>query len=163
MKIDLTSHHLGIAACWEIALLVEDIGNTAAHPRCEIASGFTQDDDLSACHVFATVVADRFYYSTHPRVADAETFASHVVDVDFAPGGSVEGDVADDDVFGGDTSGTGIQMADIMVQPRVTRGAVEKPNYSAPRRAAIAMSRPVLSWPSVSTTMRLRRLLRTRV
>jgi hypothetical protein len=33
----------------------------------------------------------------------------------------------------------------IMIQPRVTNGAVENPNSSAPRRAAMAMSRPVLS------------------
>jgi hypothetical protein len=51
----------------------------------------------------------------------------------------------------------------IIIQPRVTRGAVENPNSSAPSRAAMAMSRPVLSCPSVSTTMRLRRLFKTRV
>ena len=51
----------------------------------------------------------------------------------------------------------------IMMQPRVTSGPVAKPNSSAPRRAAMTTSRPVFSWPSVSTTMRERRLLRTRV
>ena len=51
----------------------------------------------------------------------------------------------------------------IMMQPRETSGAVAKPNSSAPNRAAITTSRPVLSWPSVSTAMRDRRLLRTRV
>ena len=35
------------------------------------------------------------------------------------------------------------------------------PNSSAPRRQAIAMSRPVLIWPSVCTTIRPRRLFWT--
>ncbi len=44
----------------------------------------------------------------------------------------------------------------IMTQPETTRGAVAKPNSSAPRRAATTTSRPVFSWPSVCTTMRSR-------
>ncbi len=51
----------------------------------------------------------------------------------------------------------------IMMQPVATSGAVAKPNSSAPSSAAIATSRPVLSWPSVSTAMRLLRLLSTSV
>ena len=49
----------------------------------------------------------------------------------------------------------------IMMQPTATSGAVEKPYSSAPSSAATTTSRPVLSWPSVSTTIRLRRLLST--
>ena len=49
----------------------------------------------------------------------------------------------------------------IMMQPTETSGAVEKPNSSAPSSAATTTSRPVLSCPSVSTTIRLRRLLST--
>jgi hypothetical protein len=67
-------------------------------------------------------------------------------------------------VLGGDSGGAGIEMADAHHDTAEgDEGAVENPNSSAPRRAAIAMSRPVLSCPSVSTTIRLRRLLRTRV
>ena len=51
----------------------------------------------------------------------------------------------------------------IMIQPRLTNGAVEKPNSSAPNRVAIATSRPVFICPSVSTAIRLRRLFKTRV
>ena len=47
-----------------------------------------------------------------------------------------------------------------ITQPSTTSGAVAKPNSSAPRSAATTTSRPVFSWPSVSTAMRLRRLLR---
>jgi hypothetical protein len=65
---------------------------------------------LSACHVFTTVIAvgvasrneNRFHHCIYTRVADAEPFACHAVDVDFAAGGSVESDITDDDVFGSD-------------------------------------------------------------
>ena len=45
----------------------------------------------------------------------------------------------------------------IMTQPIVTSGAVANPNSSAPRIAAIAISRPVISLPSVSRITLLRR------
>ena len=48
-------------------------------------------------------------------------------------------------------------QARIMMQPVAISGAVEKPNSSAPRHAAMATSRPVFSWPSVWTVMRERR------
>ena len=54
-------------------------------------------------------------------------------------------------------------QARIMMQPVAISGAVEKPNSSAPSIAAIATSRPVLSWPSVCTTMRERRSLSSSV
>ena len=50
-----------------------------------------------------------------------------------------------------------------MMQPDTTSGAVEKPNSSAPSRAATTTSRPVLSWPSVCTTIRSRSPLRSKV
>ncbi len=45
----------------------------------------------------------------------------------------------------------------IITQPIVTSGAVAKPNSSAPRSAAMATSRPLISLPSVSMRTRLRR------
>mmetsp|Transcript_22992 Transcript_22992/g.38478 ORF Transcript_22992/g.38478 Transcript_22992/m.38478 type:complete len:282 (-) Transcript_22992:3720-4565(-) len=51
----------------------------------------------------------------------------------------------------------------IMMQPRVIRGAVANPNSSAPSSAAMATSRPVLSWPSVCSVVRVRKLLAMRV
>ena len=51
----------------------------------------------------------------------------------------------------------------IMMQPLTTSGAVAKPNSSAPSSAAMTTSRPVLSWPSVCTTIRSRKPLRSKV
>jgi hypothetical protein len=75
---------------------------------------------LSACHVFTTTIAvgvasrneNRFHNRTDSRVTDAETFACHAVNVDFTAGGSVESDVADDDVFSGDEGGFGRGVED---------------------------------------------------
>jgi hypothetical protein len=69
-------------------------------PRFQIAVGVASRNE------------NRFYYSIYTRVADAETFACHAVDVDFAAGGSVESDVADDDVFGSDEGGFGRGVED---------------------------------------------------
>src|SRR5712692_2402566 len=54
-------------------------------------------------------------------------------------------------------------QARIMMQPSATRGAVAKPNSSAPSSAPMTTSRPVLSWPSTSTVIRLRRSVKTRI
>mmetsp|Transcript_22651 Transcript_22651/g.65933 ORF Transcript_22651/g.65933 Transcript_22651/m.65933 type:complete len:200 (+) Transcript_22651:960-1559(+) len=51
----------------------------------------------------------------------------------------------------------------IMMHPRAMSGAVEKPNSSAPRSAAITTSRPFFSWPSVWSFTRDRRSFSTRV
>ena len=50
----------------------------------------------------------------------------------------------------------------IMQQPRATRGAVAKPNSSAPSIQAMATSRPVISLPSASRATWLRRPLAIR-
>ena len=50
-----------------------------------------------------------------------------------------------------------------MTHPDTTRGAVAKPNSSAPSSAAMTTSRPVLSCPSTCTTMRSRKPLSMRV
>ncbi len=55
---------------------------------------------------------NRFHHRINPRIPHTEAFASHAVDVDFATGGSVEGDVADDDIFGGDEGGFGWGVED---------------------------------------------------
>ncbi len=46
-----------------------------------------------------------------------------------------------------------------MMQPIVTNAPVAMPHSSAPSIVAMAMSRGVRNWPSVCTTMRLRRSL----
>ena len=51
----------------------------------------------------------------------------------------------------------------IMMQPAAIRGAVAKPNSSAPSSAPITTSRPVRKPPSTCTTMRLRKRSRTSV
>ena len=51
----------------------------------------------------------------------------------------------------------------IIIHPDATRGAVEKPNSSAPNKHAIATSRPVFNCPSHSKTTLLLKLFKTKV
>ena len=51
----------------------------------------------------------------------------------------------------------------IMMQPMVMSGAVLSPHSSAPSSVATSRSRPVLSWPSVCSTVRPRKSLATSV
>ena len=49
--------HRKVAALSEVPRLVEHIGDAAGHAGGEIAAGLADDDDDSAGHVFAAVVA----------------------------------------------------------------------------------------------------------
>ena len=50
-------------------------------------------------HVFAAVIADAFNNGGGAGVADREALAGDAVQEDFAAGGAVENDVADEDAF----------------------------------------------------------------
>ena len=63
-----------------------------------------------------------------------------------------------------DADRAGVEVADAHHDASgAISAALAKPNSSAPEQAAIATSRPVLSWPSVSTRMRPRRSFITRI
>jgi hypothetical protein len=49
------------------------------------------------------------------------------------------------------TGHVSLEQTRIIMQPMQTSGAVAKPNSSAPSSAAIATSRPLISFPSVSS------------
>src|SRR3954471_4476894 len=94
----LEANHLLVAARGEISFFIDDISDAAGHAGCKVSPARTEDDDRSASHVFATVIADGFNYGLDAGIADRETFAGHAADVNFAAGGAVESDVTDDDV-----------------------------------------------------------------
>ncbi len=57
---------------------------------------------MSAGHVLAGMITDGFNDRIHAAVAYCKAFAGHAVDVGLTGCRTVERDVADDDVFGGD-------------------------------------------------------------
>ena len=95
--------HAGLvaAARGEVALIVVDVGDAAAHARGEIAAGGTEDDDETVGHVFAAMIANALDDRGCAGVADSEALAGDTVEENFAAGGAVEDDVADENaVFG---------------------------------------------------------------
>src|ERR1039458_8269148 len=86
--------HAGLvaAARGEVALIVVDVGDAAAHAGGEIAAGGTEDDDEAVGHVFAAVVADAFNDGGSAGVADSEALAADAVEEDFAAGGAIKDD-----------------------------------------------------------------------
>ncbi len=98
-------HHLMVAQSVEDVLLVEDVGDAAAHARGEVAPDRTDDDHAAAGHVFAAVVADAFDDGLGAAVPYAEALAGPSAEKGLAAGGAVEGHVADDHVLGGHEAG----------------------------------------------------------
>src|SRR5690606_4424532 len=50
--------HAHVAARRERPVLVEDVGDAAAHARAEVAAGLPEHDHAAARHVLAAVIAD---------------------------------------------------------------------------------------------------------
>src|SRR3954468_10989290 len=87
-----------IAAANEIAGRVPDISDAAAHPRREVAASRTEDDDATACHVFAAVIADAFDHRVSAAIANGKTLGGAAAEKRLPAGRAIQGDVADDDV-----------------------------------------------------------------
>src|SRR5881392_891752 len=93
-------NHVAIAAPDKIVIFIEYISDATRHPRGKVSAGPAQHDHAAAGHVFATMIADTFDDGTDTTVANAEAFTGHSIDVGFAAGGSIEGDIADDHILG---------------------------------------------------------------
>src|SRR5579862_3022489 len=85
----------------EVSTLVEDVGDAAAHASRKISAARAEDEHQSVGHVFAAVIADTFDNGGRSGVADGEALAGDSVEERFPAGRSVEGDVADQNVFFG--------------------------------------------------------------
>src|SRR5579872_780040 len=80
-------------------MLVENVGDAAAHACGKIPSTAAKDEDDTFRHILTAVIADALDYGGCSRVAHSEAFARNSVEESFAAGGAVQSDVADDDVF----------------------------------------------------------------
>ena len=96
----LQPDHGQIAALFETAVLVEDIGDAARHAGGEIAPRLAQHHDHAAGHIFAAMIAGAFHHGDGAGIAHRETLARHAVEIGFAGDGAVQHGVADDDVLG---------------------------------------------------------------
>ena len=90
---------LVVAAPREAAVLVEDVGDPAAHPGREVPARAAEDDDMAAGHVLAAVVADALDDRVRARVPDGEPLAREAAEERLALRRAVEDGVADDHVL----------------------------------------------------------------
>src|SRR5579885_263573 len=95
----LEADELRVAARGEGAVLVEDVGEAAAHPGGEVASRRAEHDHAAAGHVLAAVVADALDDGARARVAHGEPLAREPAEERAAGGRAVEDGVADDHVL----------------------------------------------------------------
>src|SRR5690349_10272433 len=83
----------------EIAVFVEDVCKAAAHSGCEVTAACTEHDHQTICHVFTAVIANTLDDRGRSGIANGETLSCNAVEESFAAGGSVKGDIPDDDVL----------------------------------------------------------------
>src|SRR5208282_2631316 len=98
-KNRLERDHGRIAAGGKVAVLVEDVGNSARHTTGEIATRAAEHHYGTARHVFTTVVAGALDHSDGARIAYRKALAGDAVEVGLAFGCSIHNRVADDDVL----------------------------------------------------------------
>ena len=83
--IGLELHHREVAALREVALLVEHVGDAAAHARGEVAARLAEHDHGAAGHVLAAVVAHALDDRGGAGVAHAEALAGHAAEDTTSP------------------------------------------------------------------------------
>src|SRR5690606_25804604 len=91
----------GVALGGEGVVPVPDIGDAATHAGAEVAPGLAQHYNAAACHVFTAVVTDAFHHRGGAAVAYCEALCRDAAEVSFATGGTIQVDVAGDDVLFG--------------------------------------------------------------
>ena len=93
--------HFVVDSAAEGAFPVDHIGDASGHTGCKVAPGAAEHDHPAAGHVLAGMVADPFDHGGGAGVAHGKAFAGHPANVGFTGCGTVQRDVADDDVLFG--------------------------------------------------------------
>ena len=73
------------------------ISNAAAHAGAKVASRATKNNDASACHVFAAMIANTFDDSACATISYRETLGYDAANIGFAAGCAIEVYVTGDD------------------------------------------------------------------
>src|SRR5690242_2523517 len=96
----LEPNHRLVAARFELAVDVVDIGDATRHAGGEVAAGEAEYGDNAARHVFAAMIAGTFDHRDDTGIAHREALAGHALEIGFAGDGAIKHGVADDDVLG---------------------------------------------------------------
>src|SRR5690348_12657490 len=89
----------------EVEMLVEDIGDAAAHSCGKISATRSEHQHQAIGHVLAAVIADSLNQGGGAGVANSEAFPSHPVEKRFAARGAVKCNIADQNVLFGSEPG----------------------------------------------------------
>src|SRR5207237_915022 len=87
-------HHLHVNFRMEVLVHVENIGDPSGHASRKIATGSTKDNDATASHVFASVIADSFNNRIGTRVSNRESFGCYSAEVAMTAGSSVQANIS---------------------------------------------------------------------
>ena len=117
--------HGQIAAGAEAAVFIENIGDAPRHAGGEVAAGGPDDDDETAGHIFAAVIARALHHRDGAGIAHREAFPGNAAEISLAGNGAVQHGIARDDgvfrrepgPFGGahDEAAAREALADIIV------------------------------------------------
>src|SRR5690606_10424732 len=88
-----------VALTFEVAVLVPDVGNTAAHTGAEVATGLAEYYHASASHIFTAVVADAFNNGSCATVTHRKTLGHDTAEEGFTTGRTVQVYVTGNDVL----------------------------------------------------------------
>src|SRR5260370_17753878 len=88
--------HSHVASRREAAVVVEHVGDSAAHSGGEVAPGLAEHDHKPARHVLASMVADTFDYGDGAAVAHGEALAGNATEDRLARGSALYRDVTHD-------------------------------------------------------------------
>src|SRR4051794_14399408 len=95
----LERDHCRVASLVEGAILVEDVGDTAAHASRKIATSHAEHNHGPSGHVLATVISGAFDHGHCSRIAHAEALAGNPAKIRLALDCAVHDRVTHDNVF----------------------------------------------------------------
>src|SRR6185369_3491774 len=91
--------HAEVTPALEVTVQIENVRDAPRHAGREVPAGASQDDDPTAGHVLAGMIADALHDRVDSAVTHAEALAGNAAHVGLAARRAVERDVADDDVL----------------------------------------------------------------
>ena len=95
----LNGNHILIQIPVEMAVLVQHIGDTAAHACRKVFAGSSKNHHPAAGHILTAVLAHALNHCIGAGIADGKPLSGHAVYKDLSAGCAVEGYISGNDIF----------------------------------------------------------------
>ncbi|CAG1970743.1 unnamed protein product [Fusarium graminearum] len=92
-------NHLTVELGVEIAVYIQDVGNTTRHTSCKVATSRSKNNDATTSHVLTTVVTDTLDNGGGTGVSDGETFSSNTTEEASTSSSTVQTSVTNENVL----------------------------------------------------------------